>query len=191
MAFVLFRGNVSAVERPTIIHYSKRMKLMCSLTRFFCFLILLLAGLDVTAQQITGSIRGTVSDPSGALVQGATVSAKQTETGLVRSASTDKAGSYLLLELPVGHYQLEVSAKGFQKYVQEGITLNVNETATIPVHVVVGAESEVVDVMSDAQLIQETVTSLGKVVQEREILDLPLNGTISLSSVLYSRAWCH
>jgi len=149
---------------------------MRSFKGIFCLLALLLAGLNVAAQQITGSIRGTVSDSSGAVVQGASVSAKQAETGLVRSANTDSGGSYLLLELPVGHYELEVSARGFQKYVQDGITLNVNETATIPVHVVVGSASEKIQVMSDAQLIQETVTSLGKVVEEREILDLPLDG---------------
>ncbi len=67
-------------------------------------------------------------------------------------------------------------AKGFQKYVQQGITLNVNETAVIPVHLAVGAESQVLEVNADAQLIQGTVTSLGKTVSEREVLDLPLNG---------------
>ena len=140
---------------------------MKGLSRVLCLVVTILAGLNVAAQQITGNIRGTVTDSSGAVVQGAPVSARQAETGLVRTTATDKAGSYLLLELPVGHYELEVAAKGFQKYSQQGITLNVNETATIPVHVVVGAESEKVQVMSDAQMIQETVTSLGKVVQER------------------------
>ncbi len=137
---------------------------------------LILASLNVMAQQITANIRGTVVDPSGATVENAAVTARQFETGLVRSTTTDHAGMYILLELPVGHYELIAEAKGFQKYVQEGITLSVNETATIPVRLVVGAESQRVEVSADAQLIQDTVTSLGKVVQEREILDLPLNG---------------
>jgi hypothetical protein len=139
-------------------------------------LAMLSAGLGVSAQQITGSIRGAVQDPSGALVQAAAVSARQTETGLTRTATTEPSGAYILLELPVGHYELQVEAKGFQKYVQQGITLNVNETAVIPVHLAVGAESQVVQVDADAQLIQSTVTSLGKTVSEREVLDLPLNG---------------
>ena len=63
-----------------------------------------------------------------------------------------------------------------QKYVQQGITLEVNETATVPVHLAVGAEGQVLEVNADAQLIQGTVTSLGKTVTEREVLDLPLNG---------------
>jgi hypothetical protein len=98
-----------------------------------------LACISVSAQQITGNIRGTVSDPSGAVVQNASVTAHQVETGLSRTATTDRAGNYLLLELPIGHYRLEVAATGFQKYLQEGISLDVNETAAIPVHLAVGS----------------------------------------------------
>ncbi len=133
-------------------------------------------GLNAAAQQISGSIRGTVVDPTGAAVQGASVTATQTETGLTRTAKTDHSGAYLLLELPVGHYRFEVEGKGFQTYNQQGITLDVNETATIPVRLAIGAETEHVDVQADAQLIESTVTSLGKTVSEREVLDLPLNG---------------
>jgi hypothetical protein len=131
---------------------------------------------SAAAQQISGSIRGTVVDPSGAAVQGASVSATQTETGLTRTARTDRSGEYVILELPVGHYRLHAEGKGFQTYIQQGIILDVNETATIPVRLAVGAETEHVDVQADAQLIQSTVTSLGKTVSEREVLDLPLNG---------------
>ena len=67
-------------------------------------------------------------------------------------------------------------AKTFHKYIQQGITLNVNETATVPVRLTVGAESEKVEVTADAEIIQDTVTALGKVVLEREIVDLPLDG---------------
>ncbi len=140
------------------------------------FFAILFACAISSAQQITGNIRGTVSDPSGAVVQNATVTAHQVETGLVRTATTDRGGSYLLLELPVGHYRLEVAATGFQKYLQEGIALDVNDTAAVPVHLTVGSEKERVQVQADAELIQPTVTSLGQVVQEREILDLPLDG---------------
>ncbi len=138
--------------------------------------IVVLYGASALAQQITGSIRGTVQDPSGAVVSSASVSAKQSETGLTRSAMTDHTGAYVLLELPVGHYQVQVEAKGFQTYIQEGIILDVNETATVPVRLAVGAETQQVQVRADAQLIQGTVTSLGKTVSEREVLDLPLNG---------------
>jgi hypothetical protein len=149
---------------------------MTNSRKVLCLLVTMLAGLGTWAQQITGSIRGTIVDPSGATVEGATVTAKQTETGLTRTAMTDHAGAYILLELPVGHYELTTEAKGFQKYLQQGITLNVNETATIAIHLAVGSETQVVQVTADAQMIQETVTSLGKVILEHEILDLPLDG---------------
>ena len=136
----------------------------------------LLTGSVAAAQQITANIRGTVTDPSGALVQNAKVSARQVETGLTRQSTTGRAGEYLLVELPVGHYRLEITAAGFQRYVREGISLDVNETAAIPVQLVVGSEKETVQVQADAELIEPTVTSLGEVVHEREILDLPLDG---------------
>ena len=139
-------------------------------------LIALSAVPNLRAQQITGSMRGTVTDPSGAVVEGATVTARQNETGLSRITTTDHAGTYLLLELPVGHYQLLVERTGFQSYIQQGISLDVNESAIISVALKVGAESEKIQVDADAEIIQATVTSLGTVVSEREVLDLPLNG---------------
>jgi Carboxypeptidase regulatory-like domain/TonB dependent receptor len=139
-------------------------------------LLSILAGLEVAAQQITGSIRGTVVDPSGALVQSVTVSAQQTETGLTRTATTDRDGAYVLPELPIGHYQIRAEGKGYQKYLQEGITLEVNETATVGIHLKVGAETQQIEVKADAQMVQSTVSSLGETVMDREILDLPLDG---------------
>ena len=92
-------------------------------------LIALSAVPNLRAQQITGSMHGTVTNPSGAVVEGATVTARQNETGLSRITTTDHAGTYLLLELPVGHYQLQVERTGFQSYIQQGISLDVNESA--------------------------------------------------------------
>ncbi len=141
-----------------------------------CALLTLAATLNVAAQQITGSIRGTVLDPSGATVQSAAVTARQLETGLTRNTVTDRQGTCLLVELPIGHYELEVQAKGFQKYLQQGISLDVNETATVGIRLKLGAETQQVEVRADAALVQDTVSSLGQTVMEREILDLPLDG---------------
>jgi len=140
------------------------------------FLMALLTSSNVIGQQITGSIRGTVSDPSGAIVRAATVTAKQIETGLTRVAITDRQGEYVLVELPIGHYQLEVQAKGFQKYLQQGISLDVNQTATVGIHLNLGSETQQVEVSANAALVQSTVSSLGQAVMEHEILDLPLDG---------------
>src|SRR6266568_8084894 len=149
---------------------------MTNLKILICAVLTICLSLSAAAQQISGSIRGTVLDPTGATVAGAIVTATQTETGLTRMSTTDRSGEYVLLELPVGHYQLRVEGRGFETYIQQGIVLDVNETATVPVRLVVGAETQQIDVQADAQLIQGTVTSLGKTVTEREVLDLPLNG---------------
>src|SRR5271155_3890645 len=140
------------------------------------FLMAMLTTLNLSGQQITGSIRGIVSDPSGAIVQSATVTAKQIETGLTRVAVTDKQGEYVLVELPIGHYQLEVQAKGFETYLQEGISLGVNQNAAVSVHLKLGSETQQVEVKADAELVQSTVSSLGQDVMTREIVDLPLDG---------------
>src|ERR1700678_4114278 len=151
-------------------------KSMRRATTLTLFMMALLTSLNVAGQQITASIRGTVLDPSGAIVQGATVTAKQTETGLTRTGVTDHQGEYVLVELPIGHYQLEVQARGFQKYLQQGISLDVNQTATVGIQLRLGAESQQVEVNANATLVQSTVSSLGQTVMEREILDLPLDG---------------
>jgi len=141
-----------------------------------CVVLMALISLPASAQQITGSIRGTVVDPAGAAVAAASVTATQTETGLTRTALTDRSGGYVLLELPVGHYKLQVTGKGFQSYIQNGIFLDVNATATIPVRLTIGAETQKVEVQADAQLIQTTVTGLGETVTQRDVEELPLNG---------------
>src|SRR5271155_3514417 len=151
-------------------------KSMRSAKTLTLFLMALLTSLNVAGQQITGSIRGTVSDPSGAIVQAATVTAKQIETGLTRVAITDRQGEYVLVELPIGHYQLEVQAKGFETYLQEGISLDVNQNAAVSVHLKLGSETQQVEVSANATLVQTTVSSLGQTVMEREILNLPLDG---------------
>ncbi len=138
--------------------------------------IMIVASLNLAAQQITGSIQGTILDPSGATISTATVTAKQVETGLTRAVVTDRQGAYVLVELPIGHYQLYVHAPGFEKYLQQGISLDVNETATVTIHLKVGSETQQVQVNADAELVQNTISSLGETVMSHEILDLPLDG---------------
>ncbi len=143
-----------------------------------CIFLLLLALVcsPLAAQDTTASIRGVVLDPSGAGVPQAEVTAIQDETGLTRTAVADRGGAYVLVLLPVGHYHLEATAKGFRKFVQEGITLSVNEAASVPIHLAIGSSTQIVKVLSNAPLIETSSTTLGKTVNEREILDLPLNG---------------
>lgn len=134
------------------------------------------ASVSLLAQQITGNIHGTITDPSGAVVSNIAVTATQVETGFTRTATTDRNGNYLLIELPIGHYRLEVTAKGFEQYRRQGITLDVNESATVPIRLQLGSEKQQIEVNADAELIQSTASSLGQTVMQREILDLPLDG---------------
>lgn len=176
------RRGVSALK--TIVYVGPRTKShnnreegLMSMRNVLCVVVVVVMTMTcVVAQQITGNIRGTIVDSSGAVVEGATVTAQQNETGLTRTVVTDHGGNYLLVELPVGHYRLEVTAKNFEKYIQEGISLDVNQTATVGVHLKVGSETQLIDVEANATLVQNTVSSLGETVMAREILDLPLDG---------------
>src|SRR5579872_6157972 len=134
------------------------------------------AGQNAASQETAASIRGTVVDPSGALVSNAVLTATHTETGLVRTATSDLHGAYVLVELPIGHYRLEAQAKGFQRYVQSGITLDVNQTVAVTIQLAVGTVEQKTEVHANAPLVETTVTSLGKTVDQRDVLDLPLNG---------------
>jgi len=140
------------------------------------FVVALLCALNARAQGITGSIRGTVTDGSGAVVNAAKVTVTSEETRLQRSVTSNAEGSYVLLELPVGHYRLEAEAAGFKKYLQDGISLDVNQQATVLIRLAVGTATQQIEVTSNAQMIETTSTNLGQTVGEREILDLPLNG---------------
>jgi hypothetical protein len=142
---------------------------------FAAFLVISSAQ-NIVAQATSGSLRGTVTDESAATVSGAQVTAIHMETGLQRTATSDAQGAYVLVALPVGHYRLEAQAQGFKKYIQEGIALDVNQTDTVSVRLVVGIATQTVEVTSDAPVIESTATNLGQTVGEREVLDLPLNG---------------
>jgi len=93
---------------------------------------------EVAAQDIVGSLRGTVLDAIGAIVANAKITAISAETALTRSTTSDSKGNYVLVALPVGHYRLEAEAAGFKKYVQEGISLDVNQAATVSIQLTVG-----------------------------------------------------
>ncbi len=142
----------------------------------FVMLLAIFCAPGIRAQEISASIRGTVTDESGGAVNGAKVTAINADTGWQRTAVTNAQGAYLLVELPVGRYRVEAEAQGLKKYVQEGISLDVNQQATVAVHLAVGTETQQVQVTSDAPIIETTSTNLGQTVGEREILDLPLNG---------------
>jgi len=121
-------------------------------------------------------ISGLVSDTSGAVVPNATIRATQTNTGFVRTAISGPSGNYALPDLPVGPYRLEVKASGFNAYIQTGIVLQVSSSVTINITLHVGEVKQQVNVTANANMLQAQTTSVGQVMDDRRILDLPLNG---------------
>ena len=124
----------------------------------------------------TAQIQGVVQDASGSGVPGAEVKATQIETGAIRTVTSATDGNYVLAELPVGPYRLEVSKQGFSTYVQTGIVLQVATNPTVDIQLKVGAVSEQVQVEANAALVETGTTSIGQVIENQRILDLPLNG---------------
>jgi hypothetical protein len=126
------------------------------------------------AQVSSGVVLGTVKDPSGAVIPGVAVKVTATNTGLVHETVTNESGTYRVEPLPPGPYRVESNLTGFKAEVRN-ITLNI-EPARVDFTLVVGEVSEVVNVQGDAPILQTDDSSLGQLVDERKITDLPLNG---------------
>jgi hypothetical protein len=125
-------------------------------------------------QQITGTIVGTVKDPQSALVNTATVKATNNSTGFTRSASTNEYGQYRIQYLPVGTYTLEVNAPNFEKFVQQSVVLEVDQTQTVDITLTVGAESQTITVTEAPPLVNTATVEIGRTINPQEIIDLPL-----------------
>src|SRR6266851_8773088 len=121
----------------------------------------LFASAAVWAQ--TAQINGTVRDSSGLAVPGAAIKATQTATGVVRTTTSGADGGYVLPNLPIGPYLVEVTKEGFSKYVQTGIVLEVDTNPTVDVSLKVGAVTEQVTVEASAAQVETRTTSIGQV----------------------------
>ena len=141
--------------------------------------------LSAAAQTVTGSITGQVTDPSGALVSGATVTAENTATSVKTTAKTNGAGVYTIRFLPIGAYQLRVEAKGFSTASVGPFTLEIDQTTKIDVALKISS-SEMVVVEEEAHPILNTTDStLGTTLSTNEIENIPLNGRNFSSLTLY------
>jgi hypothetical protein len=139
--------------------------------------LFLLSSRIALAQAVANAeIRGVVMDASGAVVPNALIKATQTETGRVRTTVAGAEGSYVLPNLAVGSYRLEVSAPSFSTYVQSGITLQVGNNVQINVTLQVGAVGQEVSVSANAAMVETQDTSVSEVIDQRRIINLPLNG---------------
>src|SRR6478672_8258050 len=141
-----------------------------------CALLALLIAACAFAQFTTASLSGSLLDPSGASLPDAQVTVRNVDTGFNLTIKSDAAGAFLFSRLPVGTYQLTVEKPGFTTYVQSGIQLSVNQNATLSVTMQVGQVSDKVNVDANAELVETRSATSGQLVNERLVVDLPLNG---------------
>jgi hypothetical protein len=140
------------------------------------FALLLFASSAAFGQGTSSSLTGQVTDSSGAVVPGATITATETDTNLKETATSNAEGIYLITPLRPGHYTLTVETKGFERYVQSGIELFANISATQNVALKPGNVQETVTVVENAELINTTTPELGTTVNQTAVSQLPLNG---------------
>ena len=137
---------------------------------------LLLAALPLLAQVETARIAGTVTDSTGAVIPEVVVTLTEVGTNTRHQTRTNALGHYLSVPLKVGEYQVTAEAGGFKRAVRSGLILQIQETAVVDFRLEVGALTESVDVTGDAPLLRTTDASQGQVIDNKKIVDLPLNG---------------
>ncbi|HLH03062.1 MAG TPA: carboxypeptidase regulatory-like domain-containing protein [Bryobacteraceae bacterium] len=143
----------------------------------------------VEAQAVANAqVSGHVTDPTGAPVPGATVTLTETDRNVTHSATTNASGAYTLPNLPVGPYRLTVTAPRFKNYVQSGIVLQVGDTPVINVPLQIGSVNQTIEVSAAASMVGTDQVSVSQVINQKQIVDLPLNGRQPTQLVLISGA---
>ncbi|HKM46973.1 MAG TPA: carboxypeptidase-like regulatory domain-containing protein, partial [Terriglobales bacterium] len=129
----------------------------------------------LSAQGSGGRILGRVSDQSGALLSGVKVSATNEATGATHQSQTNATGDYAFPAIPVGTYTLTFDMAGFKTSINKGITVEINQVVTINSTLQIGQAKELVEVTTEAPLVDTTTTQLGAIVNNRSVNELPLN----------------
>ena len=142
----------------------------------WCLALTLTTAAAAFAQDPTGTVEGTVTDPSGAVVANARVLVRHLDTGLMRETVSGSNGLYRVAGLPVGPYSVVIEAPQLATTVREPVVVSVNQTVRLNVQLSLSAVNERVTVAGGVQLVDTATTALGRVVTGRELVDLPLNG---------------
>ena len=162
----------SAFHRPK---WGENMQNLKSLL-FGSFIAVFAGSLPAWSQVTTADVLGSVTDPSGAALVGAIVSVSNLATAASRSTMTDDNGDFLISGLPIGHYRLKTESKGFKIYDIPDLALAEGDRRRVDIRLVVGEVTESVQVSAQATALQSDSSSLGTLINERAVQDLPLNG---------------
>jgi hypothetical protein len=142
----------------------------------FALLILSVSAVVALAQDTTGTILGTITDASGAVLPGVTVTVKNIDTSQSRAIVSDAAGRYRMPLLQPGHYEVTIQLQGFQTMVRSGITITVGQQAVVDAKLSLGNVSESITVEGAAPLVETTTGTISSVVTEQQLGSMPLNG---------------
>jgi hypothetical protein len=148
-----------------------------------CLALFVVSGPKGIGQTFYGSVLGTVSDSTGAVVPGTTVTITNLATTEKRTADTDEAGLYRFVNLIPGRYRVEADKPGFKHFVREPVVVEVESAVRIDVGMEVGEASQTVEVTAQSPLLQSESSSLGHVVEARKVTEAPLNGRNPLALV--------
>src|ERR1700733_14630612 len=144
---------------------------------FFGVLVVFLTCVPVPSQTLaTSQISGTIQDETGAVVANAQIQLTQTDTRQVHRVTTNSSGSYIIPDLPVGPYSIQISAQGFSTYIQNGIVLEVSSNPQINATLQVGSVNEQVVVQANAAMVETQSNGVGQVIDQTQVVELPLNG---------------
>jgi len=154
---------------------------------FTLVLVVALTAIVAFAQVETARITGTITDSSGAVIPGAEITFTHVATNTSFTMQSDAEGRYISPPLRIGEYQVTVEAPGFKRAVRTGIVLQINETAVLNVTLELGAVTEEVSVTADAPLLETTQATQGQVIENKRIVDLPLNGRNYIQLALLSQ----
>ncbi|MDX6713382.1 MAG: hypothetical protein QOH96_4398 [Blastocatellia bacterium] len=167
------RASQATVRVPTKISRRRQAKVALTVA---VFLIASAFITSVSAQTFRGGIQGTVTDPNGEVIVGAEVSITNPDTGLTRTTQTDDTGSYLVSELPIGTYEVNVKRTGFHNITARNVKVEVSATTRVDIRLPVGTNIDVVDIIAQEPIVNTAENNLGGTIQAKQFQELPVSG---------------
>jgi len=146
-------------------------------------ILVFLVATNGRSQTFSGSVLGTVKDSAGQIVPGAQIVLTNLDTNQARTTITSELGTYIFPLVPPGRYRLEMELSGFKKFVREPIEVEVQRKVTIDVELQLGQVTELVEVTATTPVVESTASSLGEVIDNKKVIDLPLNGRNTMALV--------